>query len=222
MVDLHTVLQSINHYLSTRTHDLGISILSETCYKTLVLDVDLTSNKCIKLAISKVLGISIIAISSIVKVPQILKIISAGSASGISILSYLLETFAYLISLAYNVRQGFPFSTYGETGLIMAQNIVIIVLVLNYSGTAGTGLFFIACLAMSAVILFSRDILHIKALSYLQASAGVIGIASKLPQILTVWQEGGTGQLSAFVVSHPLFVNPSCPLSLGIYLMLIN
>jgi mannose-P-dolichol utilization defect protein 1 len=35
----------------------------------------------------------------------------------------------------------------------------------------------------------------------LQAGAGALGVASKLPQIITVWQQGGTGQLSAFAVS---------------------
>jgi len=38
-------------------------------------------------------------------------------------------------------------------------------------------------------------------LKYLQAGAGVLGVASKLPQILAVYQQGGTGQLSAFAVS---------------------
>jgi mannose-P-dolichol utilization defect protein 1 len=40
----------------------------------------------------------------------------------------------------------------------------------------------------------------------LQAGAGVIGVASKLPQIFTIWQEGGTGQLSSFAVSIESFV----------------
>ncbi|KAG7130020.1 Mannose-P-dolichol utilization defect 1 protein like [Verticillium longisporum] len=41
-------------------------------------------------------------------------------------------------------------------------------------------------------------------LSVLQAGAGVVGVASKIPQILAIWQEGGTGQLSAFTVFNYL------------------
>jgi mannose-P-dolichol utilization defect protein 1 len=176
--------------------------LGDTCYKTLLLDIDLSATECVKLAISKALGIGIIGASSIVKVPQILKLISSKSASGISFLSYLLETSAYLISLAYNVRQGFPFSTYGETALIMVQNVVIAVLVLQYSGKSSVAALFVASLAISAATLFMKEVVDMKMLSYLQAGAGVLGVASKVPQIVAVWQEGGTGQLSAFAVSH--------------------
>jgi len=201
MDSVRSALQPITHNLPAPIHDLGVSILGEQCYKTLLLDVDIEATDCIKLAISKGLGIGIIAASSIVKVPQIIKLINSKSASGVSFLSYLLETSAYIISLAYNVRQGFPFSTYGETGLIMAQNVVIAVLVLQYSGRSSTSAAFVAALGTSAVTLFSKDILSMQTLSYLQAGAGILGIASKLPQILAVWQEGGTGQLSAYAVS---------------------
>jgi mannose-P-dolichol utilization defect protein 1 len=201
MESVRSALQPLTHNLPAPIHDLGVSILGEKCYKTLLLDIDIEATDCIKLAISKGLGIGIIAASSIVKVPQIIKLINSKSASGISFLSYLLETSAYLIGLAYNVRQGFPFSTYGETGLILAQNVVIAVLVLHYSGKATAAGVFVAALGASAFTLFSKDILSAETLSYLQASAGVLGIASKLPQILAVYQEGGTGQLSAFAVS---------------------
>jgi mannose-P-dolichol utilization defect protein 1 len=201
---LRSALQPITHNLPAPIHDLGVSILGDVCYKTLLLDVDPSATECVKLAISKGLGIGIIAASSIVKVPQILKLIKSQSAESISFLSYLLETSAYLVSLAYNVRQGFPFSTYGESGLILAQNVIIAVLVLNYSGRAKTAALFVAGLATSAVTLFSRDILDMKTLGYLQAGAGVLGVASKVPQIAAVWQEGGTGQLSAFAVFNYL------------------
>jgi mannose-P-dolichol utilization defect protein 1 len=202
MDSLRSALQPITHNLPSPIRDLGISILGEECYNTL-LDINLESTECIKLAISKGLGIGIIAASSIVKVPQILKLINSRSASGISFLSCLLETSAYIISLAYNYRQGFPFSTYGETGLILAQNVVIAMLVLQYTKRQTSAALFVAGLATSAITLFNPNILDMKNLSYLQAGAGVLGVASKVPQILAVYQEGGTGQLSAFAVSYP-------------------
>ena len=91
MDSLRSALQPITHNLPTPIHDLGVSIIGETCYKTLLLDIDLSSQDCLKLAISKGLGIGIIAASSIVKVPQILKLINSKSAEGISFLSYLLD-----------------------------------------------------------------------------------------------------------------------------------
>ncbi|KAF7561778.1 hypothetical protein G7046_g2390 [Stylonectria norvegica] len=184
--------------------DLGVSIIGETCYKSLLLDVDIEDAACLKFAISKALGIGIIAVSSIVKVPQILKLLQSRSAEGVSFLSYVLETSAYLISFAYNYRSGFPFSTFGETALIVGQNVIISVLVLKFSGRTSLAAVFVAALAVSVAALFAEGVLDMKTLSYLQAGAGVLGIASKVPQILTIFQQGGTGQLSAFAVFNYL------------------
>ncbi|PMB71022.1 Mannose-P-dolichol utilization defect 1 protein [Beauveria bassiana] len=201
---LRSALQPITHNLPGPIRDLGVSIVGEECYKAILLDIDLENTACLKLGVSKGLGIGIIGASSIVKVPQILKLVSARSADGVSFLSYVLETSAYLITLAYNFRNGFPFSTYGETALILAQNVVISVLLLNYSNRAALAAVFVAVLAAAAGALFTDGVLDLKLLSYLQAGAGVLGVASKLPQILAIAQQGGTGQLSAFTVFNYL------------------
>jgi mannose-P-dolichol utilization defect protein 1 len=148
------------------------------------------------------LGIGIIGASSIVKGPQLLKLISSQSAEGISFTSYL-EFSAYLISLSYNVRHGFPFSTYGEKALILVQNIAIASLVLKYGGN-GLGIAaWVGGLIAAGAALFNADWIGDERLSLLQVTAGILGVASKVPQILTIWSEGGTGQVSAFaIVTH--------------------
>ncbi|KAF5720420.1 mannose-P-dolichol utilization defect 1 [Fusarium mundagurra] len=201
---LKSAITPITHNLPAPIRDLGVSIIGETCYKSLLLDVNIEDAECIKFAVSKALGIGIIAASSIVKVPQILKLINSKSAEGVSFLSYLLETASYIISLAYNFRNGFPFSTYGETALIVGQNVIISVLVLNYSGRASLAAVFVAALAATVATLFAENVVDAQTLSYLQAGAGVLSVSSKLPQILTIFQQGGTGQLSAFAVFNYL------------------
>jgi uncharacterized protein with PQ loop repeat len=89
------------------------SLVGISCAKSLVA-LDYENLPCIKLAISKLLGLGIIFGSSILKVPQILKIVKLKSAQGISLTSYVLETVGFMIALAYNYRQENPFSTYGE------------------------------------------------------------------------------------------------------------
>lgn len=202
-------LQVVTHALPTPVSNFGKTLIGDKCYKSLVFDIDVTDTECLKLSISKGLGLGIVGASSVVKVPQILKLVDSKSASGISFLSYLLETSSYLISLAYNHRNNFPFSTYGETALILAQNAVITVLVLNYSGKASMAAMFVAALAASVATLFSKEIINMEQMSILQAGAGTLGVASKLPQILAIWQQGGTGQLSSFTVSLCF-----CPLSI--------
>jgi mannose-P-dolichol utilization defect protein 1 len=198
---LQPILQPITHNLPGPIRDLGVSLIGDKCYSSLVMDIDVTDEACLKLAVSKALGVGIVAASSVVKVPQIINLARSRSASGVSFLSYLLETSSYLISLAYNVRNGFPFSTYGETALILGQNVVITVLVLNYSGRAGFAALFVAALAGALGALFTEGLLDAKTMGFLQAGAGTLGVVSKLPQIAAIWQEGGTGQLSAFTVS---------------------
>ena len=198
---VRSTLQPITHNLPSPLRDFAVSLIGERCYETLILDIDPTATECVKLAVSKGLGLGIVGASAVVKVPQLLKLIQSRSAAGVSFSSYALETAAYLVNLAYNVRQGFPFSTYGETALIAAQNVAIAVLLLQFSGRGPAGAGFVAVLAGASYALFQADIVDLPTLSWLQAGAGALGVASKAPQIWTVWNEGGTGQLSAFAVS---------------------
>ncbi|KAH7073323.1 hypothetical protein FB567DRAFT_537508 [Paraphoma chrysanthemicola] len=201
---LRSALQPVTHNLPKPIADLGTSLLGPACYKTLLLDIDPSHTECLKLAISKGLGIGIIGASSIVKVPQLIKLINSQSAEGLSFLSYLLESSSYLISLSYNVRHGFPFSTYGETALILIQNIAIASLVLKYSGNSLGIAGWVGGLVAAGSALFNEQWVDNERLSLFQATAGVLGVASKVPQIFTIWSEGGTGQLSAFAVVNYL------------------
>ncbi|RMZ77119.1 hypothetical protein DV737_g4539, partial [Chaetothyriales sp. CBS 132003] len=186
--------------------DVIISLLGQSCYSALVLNLDITSHpECVSLAISKALGIAIITASSIVKVPQIIKLVRSQSAEGLSFSSYALETASFLITLAYNARQGNPFSTYGEVGLILTQDILISVLILVYSRKLPLAGAFLAAVGSALYALLGTDTLVTAAqMTQLQAGAGVLAIASKVPQILTIYQQGGTGQLSAFAVFNYL------------------
>jgi mannose-P-dolichol utilization defect 1 len=186
--------------------DALVSMIGTPCHNALLHDLDITTQpECLSLAISKALGIAIITTASVIKIPQILKLLNSQSAAGLSITSYVLETASFLITLAYNVRSGWPFSTYGETALIMAQDVVIAVLVLHFmkrDGIAGT--FVAGSAAAIYTLLVSDTLVDAKLMNYLQVGAGALSVASKLPQIWTVYREGGTGQLSAFAVFNYL------------------
>lgn len=201
---LRSALQPITHNLPTPLYTIGNNLLGPQCYKHLILDIDpINYPECVKLGISKGLGIGIIGASAVVKVPQLLKLLNSKSAAGVSFLSYLLETSSFLIAFAYNARQGNPFSTYGESALIALQNVVISCLVLHYGGKSAGAAVFVAGLAAAVFAMFQPGVIDEKQMGMLQAGAGLLGIGSKLPQILTIWKEGGTGQLSAFAVCCP-------------------
>lgn len=200
---LRSTLQPLTHNLPPPIRTLLLSLLGPTCYRTLILDIDPTPfpSPCLNLFISKSLGLGIVAASSVVKIPQILKLLSSRSAAGVSFLSYALETASFAASLAYNIRHRNPFSTYGETALIAVQNVVIAVLVLRFQGRDGVAAGFVAALAVGGYALLDERVVDGRALGFVQMGAGVLGVAAKAPQIWTVWRQGGTGQLSAFAVS---------------------
>lgn len=181
------------------------ALLTPKCYTALVSHLDINTHpECLPLAISKVLGVGIITMSSIVKLPQIRSLLKSQSADGVSFLSYLLETAAYSITLAYNLRQGFAFSSYGETALILVQNLIICVLLLKYSGQSSAAGAFIAGVVATGVALFGEGYVNESQLKLLTAATIPLGTLSKLPAIYTVWKQGGIGNLSVFAVFNYL------------------
>ncbi|EPS30628.1 hypothetical protein POX_b02366 [Penicillium oxalicum] len=204
---LQPVLKPIVEALPQPVHDAIISLISAPCHKALVVDLSLVKDPaCTSLAISKALGIAIVGASAVVKVPQILKLISSRSSAGVSFASYALETASLLITLSYSVRNGFPFSTFGESALIAIQDVAIGVLVLTFAGRSAAAATFVAIVAAAVyALLFDQNLIDGQTMAYLQTGAGALGVASKLPQIYAIWSEGGTGQLSAFAVFNYLF-----------------
>ncbi|EAU34430.1 hypothetical protein ATEG_05361 [Aspergillus terreus NIH2624] len=203
---LQPYLRPVVSSLPEPVHDAIISLIGSPCHNTLLVDLDVTKDPaCTSLAISKALGIAIVGASAIVKVPQILKLIGSRSSAGVSFVSYALETASLLITLSYSVRNQFPFSTYGETAMIAVQDVMVGVLVLTFADRPTAAAAFIAVVAASVyALLFDQTLVDAQTMAYLQAGAGALGVASKLPQILTIWQEGSTGQLSAFAVFNYL------------------
>ncbi|KAI5780318.1 mannose-P-dolichol utilization defect 1 protein-like protein [Peziza echinospora] len=222
---LNIPLTPLRPYLQPITSNLPLflrepieNLLTPACYQHLIVHLDpLADPKCLTLAASKAIGIAIITASTIVKIPQLLKLLNSKSSAGVSFLSYLLETVAFVITLAYNFRSGFPFSTFGETACILLQNVAIAVLVLVYSGnnnsasgkggassslasTAGPVTFILGLVGLT-YYLFIPSLLPMETLRLIQAFITIpLSLASKIPQILAVHKSKSTGQLSAFAV----------------------
>jgi mannose-P-dolichol utilization defect 1 len=170
------------------------------CYAVLVENLDVFHTECLKLGISKTLGLGVVAAGSVVKVPQLLKLVNAGSGSGLSVSGYILETIGYIITLAYNVRLRFPFSTYGETAFISVQNVLIVLLILHYSQKDLHALGALGLVLAASYALFDTKLVSYQHLQILQGLSIPLSLASKVPQIYKNYQNGSTGQLSALTV----------------------
>ncbi|GAA5828787.1 hypothetical protein JCM3766R1_003820 [Sporobolomyces carnicolor] len=198
-------LQPITRNLPSLVSEPLEALVGPACYKTLVWDTTLDS-ACVKLAVSKLLGVGIIAGGAVVKVPQILTVLSAKSARGLSLSSYVLDTAATAITVAYNVRNGFPLSTYGEMVFLLAQNAILIALIISYTpGPTVTRLVPLAStFALFAYSLSNPSLVPPTLLSTLQTITIPLSLSSKVPQIVSNWRLGSTGQLSAFLVFNSL------------------
>ncbi|PPQ73986.1 hypothetical protein CVT26_006355 [Gymnopilus dilepis] len=194
-------MTAITQNLPWFVRDLGVSVIGEECYTSLVANLDISDVKCLKYSLSKGLGVGIVLGGSIMKVPQVILIARAKSARGLSLSSYVLETTAYAITLFYSMRNHFPFSTYGENFFLTQQNIIITLLIVYYAPTRQSKSQ--ALLLSTLLVLVGLAILYyvpMLLLSFLQMSTLPLSLISKVPQIRQNYRSKSTGQLSSFAV----------------------
>jgi len=187
-MDIIEVLRDLIFYLGLMTPE---------CFESLVVDLDFSNVSCLKLAISKALGLGIVVGSSLVKLPQVLKIAGSGSADGISFTGILLELIAITFSGVYSFSNNFPFSAYGESVFLAIQTAVIGLLVLTFSQGKLKAILFGALYAGALWSLMNPMITPVSLLWYGQAANIPMILLGKLIQIMTNFRNGHTGQLSA-------------------------
>ena len=107
-------------------------IFRDDCWDKFVNKSDFSDQECIKVTISKCIGLAIVAGSSILKVPQIHKILSNNSVEGLAPVSTYIETMIYMQTAGQAISQGIPFTVYGESLIIMFQNFYILKLIFHY------------------------------------------------------------------------------------------
>nr|XP_008528581.1 PREDICTED: mannose-P-dolichol utilization defect 1 protein [Equus przewalskii] len=174
-------------------------LLPEKCYDQIFVQWDLLHVPCLKILLSKVLGLSLVAGSLLVKLPQVFKILGAKSAEGLSLQSVMLELVALTGTMVYSITNNFPFSSWGEALFLMLQTITICFLILHYRGQTVKGVAFLACYALVLLVLLS-PLTPLAVVTLLQASNVPAVVVGKLLQAVTNYRNGHTGQLSAVTV----------------------
>ena len=156
---------------------------------------------CLKIAISKCLGIGIVAGSALVKMPQIYKIYAAGSVSGLSGVAINIEMVASTCNFFYYIGLGYAFSTWGENFFLFFQNIAIVLLYFHFSRGLASGGAAIAVAAYAAL----GSALYLKAVPDVMLPAALVDglglpivlmLFSRLPQIVQNARQGHAGQLA--------------------------
>eukprot|EP01026_Neomeris_dumetosa_P000164 TRINITY_DN10042_c0_g1_i4.p1 TRINITY_DN10042_c0_g1~~TRINITY_DN10042_c0_g1_i4.p1 ORF type:complete len:255 (+),score=16.35 TRINITY_DN10042_c0_g1_i4:27-767(+) len=151
----------------------------------------------LSLLISKGLGYAILVGASIVKIPQIVAIMSSGSAEGLSALSFELEIIGYSIGASYGYLKGLPINTYGEAIAIQLQNIYLLLMVYQYNKVSVQRRTLTFGLLTAFFIAVFQGAISISTIDALLAGSIVIFAAARVPQIVKNFMNGSTGQLSA-------------------------
>ncbi|XP_076581326.1 mannose-P-dolichol utilization defect 1b [Chaetodon auriga] len=194
-----TVLEKGSSFMDPFRGLLLRYFMPESCYDEFFLNFNFLDVPCLKIVLSKVLGIGIILGSVMVKLPQILKLMGAKSAEGLSFKSVLLELLAITGTMAYSIINKFPFSAWGEALFLMLQTVTIGVLIQHYGGRTSRGFLFLVVYFGLLVLLLS-PVTPVSVVTYMQASNMPAIIISKLIQAASNFRNGHTGQLSAISV----------------------
>ncbi|OHT02644.1 Mannose-P-dolichol utilization defect 1 protein 2 [Tritrichomonas foetus] len=171
--------------------------VSQKCCRAILVDWDFKNSECISLFISKAIGYGLIAFSSILKLPQLFVIIRHKSGQGLSVTSLFMEIVANVLAYCYHRQKGFPISTFGETLLIMIQNVLIAFFVTHYSPTYNIYSWNLFILLDSCLIFaVERGVVSDNLMAMLWTICLPLSIAYKIPQILHTYKAKCKGELS--------------------------
>ncbi|KAK9112677.1 hypothetical protein Scep_020196 [Stephania cephalantha] len=151
---------------------------------------------CLLPLISKLLGYCIVAASTTVKLPQIIKILKHRSVQGLSVTAFELEVVGFTISLAYCLRQGIPFSAYGELFFLLIQAIILVAIIYYFSQPLGIKTWARALLYCAVAPTILAGQIDPTLFEALYASQHAIFFMARVPQIWENYKNKSTGELS--------------------------
>jgi mannose-P-dolichol utilization defect protein 1 len=157
---------------------------------------------CVKETLNKALGVLVIAISMVLKFPQMLKILQSKSVAGISFLSIYIELYMYGLTLGYNIFHHYPLYMYGEMVFVYIQSIMVFILFWIYSEKQSNlkvmVMFVLFVVAQYGIFadMISEQVYHVS----IFVNMGM-NVLAKYPQIRLNYVNQSTGQLSFFMVS---------------------
>lgn len=186
------------------------SIMPTHCCQQMLTDLlnlsleDPVTIQCLTAASTKLLGYFIIVASSMIKLPQLLKILSAQSASGLSFSGTLLELIAITFTAAYSFAKRFPFSAWGEAVFLYIETALIAFFVLWFNKNRIGSIVFLGSFSAITWVLVS-GLLTPEQLWYLQALNVPLAVGGKLLQAAVNLGNKHTGHLS-FLTAFALFL----------------
>lgn len=138
--------------------------MTPQCHEELFIKFNFLNVVCLKMILSKGLGYGILAGSILLRVPQIINILKANSAKGLSIISELLQLIAIFGMLAYGYTNKFSIAAYGDNYSLYIQGFIILALCLFYQQSFALAAILLPLIVASTALLFldmiPKDVKH--------------------------------------------------------------
>jgi len=176
-------------------HRIALFVFTPKCYELFVYDLDFFNVACIRSALSRILGYSIVGGSLLVKLPQIIKVWKSKNAVGISLINVNMDLLAVTANVLYSYSSKFPFSAWGDSLFILFQTLLIVILVLYYNISKKAASFF-TVIYCSLLLFLASDIVPNSLLWNLQFISIPLMFFGKITQGYVNFKNKSTGQLS--------------------------
>ncbi|XP_043094272.1 mannose-P-dolichol utilization defect 1a [Puntigrus tetrazona] len=177
--------------------------MPEKCYDNFFVYFNFMHVPCLKIVLSKTMGILILLGIVIAPLPQIWKVLWSGSSNGLCVTSVFLELLAISTHAAFCYIQKFPIGAWGESLFALIQIAVLSLLVQHYQGKTIKGLkkrcIFLA-LYCGFMFLLALPLTPASVVWTLHEWNVLLVIAGRFLQARSNFRWGHTGQLSALSV----------------------
>ncbi|XP_033330074.1 solute carrier family 66 member 3 isoform X1 [Megalopta genalis] len=153
------------------------------------------------------LSLITIGMCFILKIPQILNLLSSKSADQISVVGLLLELTSYTVMTSYNYTNGYSVLSYLEYPIILLQEYILIFLVLKHLNKLNTfsimftGFYFITSASLAL------QIIPKVVLTFLAPMCTPISVSSKIVQLLAILRAKNADSVSPITWFISAFTN---------------
>ncbi|XP_050460297.1 solute carrier family 66 member 3 [Cataglyphis hispanica] len=157
--------------------------------------------------LADLLSLITIGMCFVLKIPQILKLVSVKSADEMSTLGLFLELTSYTVMTSYNYTNGYSVLSYLEYPIILMQEYILIFLVLKYLNRLNIWSFLCAVIyfALSACLLL--EIVPKIVLTFLAPMCTPISASSKIVQLLAILRAKNAESVSPLTWLISAFTN---------------
>ncbi|XP_034530168.1 solute carrier family 66 member 3 [Notolabrus celidotus] len=140
-----------------------------------------------------VANFSTLFLCMVLKFPQIFVLMRAKSTTGVSLNSLLLELTGFIVFVTYQMYYDYPPPTYLEYPILIAQDVILLLLILHYNGSLRQSLVY-ALVFVGGWRLLTLDKWII---DLAMSLCTFISAGSKFAQLQCLWRSKDAGQVSA-------------------------